>query len=50
MGIEKYVEPSSDDIGYLKQAQECEEELSKLYKDQKHTNIFFLVGWYKINK
>ena len=44
MGIEKYVEPSSDDIGYLKQTQECEKELSILYKDQKHADIGFFSG------
>ena len=44
MGIEKYVEPSSDDIRYLKQTQECEKELSKLYKDQKHADIGFFGG------
>ena len=44
MGIEKYVEPSSEDIRYLKQAQECEEELSKLYKDERHADIFLYGG------
>ena len=42
--MDKYIKPSSEDIGYLKQAQECEEELSKLYKDQKHADIFFFGG------
>jgi len=42
--MDKYIKPSSEDISYLQLAQECEEKLSKVYKDERHANIFFYVG------
>ena len=42
--MSKYIKPSSEDIGNLKLAQEYEERLSKLYKDQRHADIGFFGG------
>jgi hypothetical protein len=42
--MDKYIKPSVEDIQYLKQAQECDVQLSKKSKDEGHANIFFYIG------
>lgn len=42
--MDKYIKPSTEDIEYLQQAQECDVQLSKKSKDEGHANIVFYVG------
>ena len=44
MSSEKYIEPSSEDIEYLKRAQEYQEKYKRCLKDIKFTNIGFYIS------